>query len=128
MRIGRASRIQLNDIYDQGKHHMIQTHQTDQVFPEDPATIPLKDREQTLLGHLREITGEDLRPALMPTDTPPSWPTEAHDLLRSYLEVSKELSRLNSQRESKRISRFMNAANGEAEMSDAIRRWWLNRY
>lgn len=107
---------------------MTQAHQTDQIFAEDPATIPLKEREQTLLGHLREITGEDLRPALMPTEPPPSWPTEARDLLRSYWEVSKELSRLNSRRESQRIIRFMNAANGEAEMSDAIRRWWLNRY
>ncbi|MCZ0813527.1 hypothetical protein N5A93_14915 [Roseovarius sp. EGI FJ00037] len=107
---------------------MTQTDQTDQVFAEDPASIPLKEREQTLLGHLREITGEDLRPALMPPDPPQSWPLKAHDVLRRYWEVSRELSRLNSRRESQRLSRFLQAVTGETEMSDATGRWWLNRY
>lgn len=107
---------------------MAQSHQTDQVFAEDPATIPLKERAQALLGHLREITGEDLSPALMPIDPPQSWPLAARDLLRRYWAVSGELSRLNSRRESQRLSRFLAAANGDGEMSDAVRLWWINRY
>lgn len=107
---------------------MTETHQTDQIFAEDPATIPLKERAHALLGDLREITGEDLSLALMPPDPPQSWPLKAHDVLRRYWEVSRELSRLNSRRESQRLSRFLQAVNGETEMSDATGRWWLNRY
>lgn len=102
--------------------------QTDQIFSEDPVTIPLKERLQAHLEHLQTITGEDLSPTLMPTDPPQSWPLKAHDVLRRYWQVSWELSRLNSRRESQRLSRFLEATNGETEMSDATRRWWLNRY
>lgn len=102
--------------------------QTDQIFAEDPVTIPLKERLRAHLERLQTATGERLSPALMPVKPPPHWSEEARALLEAYQSISKELSRLNSRRESQRLSRFLKAANGETEMSDATRRWWLNRY
>lgn len=103
-------------------------HQTDQIFSEDPFTIPLKERLRAHLEQLQTITGESLSPALMPVKPPPHWSEEARALLEAYQSMSEELSCLNSRRESQRLSRFLDAANGETEMSYAIRRWWLNRY
>lgn len=103
-------------------------NRTDQIFSEDPLTIPLKERLRGNLEQLQAITGESLSPALMPADPPSHWSEEACALFEAHQSLSNELSRLNSRRESQRLSRFTDAANGKAEMSDAIQRWWLNRY
>lgn len=101
----------------------------DRVFAEDPATIPLKERKACIRARLREITFENLNEnMLLPQEAPSHWPPEAKELLESYHAISQELARLNSKRESQRLSRFLRASNGEEEMTQAARLWWMNRY
>lgn len=107
---------------------MNSTSDPDRVFAEDPATIRLKHEEAKLLDQLRQITGETLSPATLPSEPSAHWPENAAPVLARFWEVSNELARLRSRRVSQQLSRFLQGANGSVEMTDAMRRWWMNRY
>ncbi len=100
----------------------------DRVFAEDPESIRLNHEKEVLLARLRALIGPELRESFIPAKAPPDWPQEAMELNEKYQTVSTELSRLNSRHMSKQLSRFLSAGGQEADMSDAMRRWWMNRY
>lgn len=100
----------------------------DRVFAEDPATIRLNHEKEVLLASLGTLISPNLSASSIPAEVPPDWPLEAMKLHEKYQMVSTELSRLNSRHMSRQLSRFLSAGGQESEMSDAIRRWWMNRY
>jgi hypothetical protein len=65
---------------------------------------------------------------MMPESPQPDWPPETHQLLARYWEVSNRIAILNSRRMSAQLTRIMQGINGEVEETEAMRRWWMNRY
>ncbi len=100
----------------------------DRIFFEDPETIRLKHEEAMLLDQLRLATGETTSMAMLPLEPSAHWHESAVQIHARLLEVSGELSRLNSRRTSRQLSRFLQGVEGSDEMTDAMRRWWMNRY
>jgi hypothetical protein len=100
----------------------------DRVFAEDPASIRLNHEKEILLARLGALIDPELSASSIPAEEPPDWPHAAVQLHEKYQTVLTELSRLNSRHMSRQLSRFLSAGGQETAMSDAMRRWWMNRY
>ncbi|NNU81508.1 hypothetical protein HMH01_13795 [Halovulum dunhuangense] len=101
----------------------------DRIFGRDDLLAQLKRRQREILDIVEETAGAEARSALKIGLPVSGVPLEMTDLLREYRTLGKEISRRNSMRASRQMSRFLSGINEDgSELSEEARQWWLNRY
>ena len=104
------------------------TNPKDQIFNEDKSIADLTSYRRQLLEVLSEAVGYELNEVLLGLEPEEAWSSHAKGIFAKYRKLSDEISRLNSQRCSRQLTRFMSGVSDDEDMADGMMRWWMNRY
>jgi len=100
---------------------------TDQyLHGRDELVDALKKRGAALRARFGKLVGRVYADAL-PSEIDPNWPNEAKELHKEHVDLYWEISRRNSRRCVKQISRITQILNTEGSTSEVVR-WFLARY